>query len=283
MTDGQDEDQNNLLDTNLDDEDLDNEINNKVTLSPNDLFLKELEELLKPLISSIERMKTEATHAANSFDATTQDAVSSFHNIKQSMNEVIKRINNPLSDLSKTNDNLQATAKLLAILPNKIDDRLAKLPHNFSQVLSDYIPDIAEKLNSTLEQTVRRLIQRLDESCKSTSMDTEKSTTELVTIFKTEIDKLSGQFMKDTLLYKTELEQIIEVGSKNRMRKFLLILVTAGSFSAIISGVTSWVINKYFPRSVEITGNGHLVVKDSQVLVHGSDTYKLEKQKKEGK
>ena len=112
MTDGQDEDQNNLPDTNLDDEDLDNEINNKVTLSPNDLFLKELEELLKPLISSIERMKTEATHAANSFDATTQDAVSSFHNTKQSINEVIKRINNPLSDLSKTNDNLQATAKI---------------------------------------------------------------------------------------------------------------------------------------------------------------------------
>ena len=57
----------------------------------------------------------------------------------------------------------------------------------------------------------------------------------------------------------------------------------SGSFSAIVSGITSWVINKYFPRSVEITGNQHLLVKDSQVLVHGSDTYRLEKQKKEGK
>ncbi len=84
-------------------------------------------------------------------------------------------------------------------------------------------------------------------------------------------------------MYKTELEKIIEVGSKERMRKFLLILVTAGSFSAIVSGVTSWVINKHFPRSVEINGNQHLVVKDSQVLVHGSDTYKLEKQQKKEK
>ncbi len=84
-------------------------------------------------------------------------------------------------------------------------------------------------------------------------------------------------------MYKTELEKIIEVGSKERLRKFFLILATAGSFSAIVSGVTSWVINKHFPRSVEISGNQHLVIKDSQVLVHGSDTYKLEKQQKKEK
>ena len=266
MTDNQDKDQNNLP-----------------QLLTKDLFSEQVEELLKPLISSIERMKTEATYAADSFDATTQAAITSLQNIKQSMDEVVKLINSPLEDLSETNKNLQATAKLLAILPNKIDDRLTKLPHNFSQVLSDSIPDIAKKLNSTLEQSVEQLMRRLDESRKSTSMETEKSTTELVTIFKTEIGKLSGQFKKDALLYKTELEQIIEVGSKERMRKFLLILATAGSFSAIVSGVTSWVINKHFPRSVEITGNQHLVVKDSQILVHGSDTYRLEKQKKEGK
>jgi len=121
---------------------------------------------------------------------------------------------------------------------------------------------------------------QLDESRKSTAINTEKSTTELVTIFKTEIDKISEQFKQDILLYKREVEQLIEVSSKERMRKFLLILATAGSFSSIVSGVTSWVINKHFPRSVEITGNQHLVVKDSQVLVHGSYTYRLEKQKK---
>ena len=283
MTDNQDEDQNNLLDTNLKDKGLDDEISNKVTLPPRGLLLKEQEELLKPLISSIEQMKAEATNASYSFEANTQEVITSIQNTKQAINKVIDLINSPLKDLSENSNALKSTAKILALLPNKIDDRLAKLPHNFSQVLSDSIPDIAKKLNSTLEQSVEQLMQRLDESCKSTSIETEKSTTELVTIFKNEIGKLSQQFKKDTLLYKTELEQIIEVGSKERMRKFLLILATAGSFSAIVSGVSSWVINKHFPRSVEITGNQHLVVKDSQVLVHGSDTYQLEKQKKEGK
>ena len=263
MTDNQDKDQNDLP-----------------QLLPKDLFLKQAEDLLKPLISSIERMKTEATHAANSFDATTQAAISSLENRKQSIEEAVKLVDNPLEDLSETNKNLQATAQLLAILPNKIDDRLAKLPHNFSQVLSDSMPDISKKLNSTLEQSVKQVIRQLDESRKSTAINTEKSTTELVTIFKTEIGKLSEQFKQDILLYKREVGQLIEVSSKERMRKFLLILATAGSFSAIVSGVTSWVINKHFPRSVEITGNQHLVVKDSQVLVHGSDTYRLEKQKK---
>ncbi len=283
MTENQDKDQNNLLDTNLKDKDLDNEINTKVTLWQSDLFLKKQEKLLKPLISSIEQMKAEATNASYSFDANAQEVITSIQNTKQDINNVIELINIPLKDLEKNSDALKSTAKILALLPNKIDDRLAKLPHNFSQVLSDSIPDIAKKLNSTLEQSVEQVMRQLDESRKSTSINTEKSTTELVTIFKTEISKLSEQFKQDTLLYKTELEQIIEVGSKERMRKFLLILATAGSFSAIVSGVASWVINKHFPRSVEITGNQHLVVKDSQVLVHGSDTYRLEKQKKEGK
>lgn len=282
MTESQDKDQNNLLDTNLEDKGLNDEISNKVTL-PRNLLLKEQEELLKPLISSIEQMKAEATNASYSFEANTQEIITSIQNTKEDINKVIDLINIPLKDLSENSNALKSTAKILALLPNKIDDRLAKLPHNFSQVLSDSIPDIAKKLNFTLEQSVEQLMHRLDESLESTSIESEKTITELVTIFKIEIDKLSRQFKQDTLLYKTELEKIIEVGSKERMRKFLLILVTAGSFSAIVSGVTSWVINKHFPRSVEINGNQHLVVKDSQVLVHGSDTYKLEKQQKKEK
>ena len=41
--------------------------------------------------------------------------------------------------------------------------------------------------------------------------------------------------------------------------------------------------NKHFPRSIEITGTQNLVVKDSQVLVHGSQDYKLERQNKDKK
>lgn len=281
MIDNQDEDQNNLLDTNIEDKSLDDEI--KIALSPRDLFLKELEVLLKPLISSIEQMTAEATNASYSFEANTQEVIASIQNTKQSINKVIDLINIPLKDLSENSNSLKSTAKILALLPNKIDDRLAKLPHGFSQVLSDSIPNIADKLNSTLEQSVEQLMQRLDESRKYTAMETEKSIIELVTIFKTEVGKLSEQFKQDISFHKTELEKIIEIGGKERMRKFLLILVTAGAFSAIISGVTSWVISKHFPRSVEISGNQHLIVKDSQVLVHGSDTYKLEKQQKREK
>ena len=134
MTDNQDKDQNDLP-----------------QLLPKDLFLKQAEDLLKPLISSIEQMKAEATNASYSFDANAQEVIISIQNTKQDINNVIELINIPLKDLEKTSDALKSTAKILALLPNKIDDRLAKLPHNFSQVLSDSIPDIANKLNSIIK------------------------------------------------------------------------------------------------------------------------------------
>lgn len=270
MTNNADAPQDDLLDTSAKNIGLEDEISNK-------LIVPSLEELLKPLISSIERMKAEATNASYSFEANTKEVIASIQNTKQSINKVIDIMNVPLKELNENGEALKSTVKILALLPNKIDDRLAKLPYNFSQALNDYIPEIAEKLNSTLEQSIEQLMHRVEESCKATSMENEKSTTELVTIFKAEISELSQQFKEDTLLYKTELEQIIDISSKERVRKFVLTLVTVGAFSAIVSGVTSWVINKYFPRSVEIIGNHHLIVKDSQVLVHGSDTYKLEK------
>ena len=56
MTENQDKDQNDLP-----------------QLLPKDLFLKQAEDLLKPLISSIEQMKAEATNASYSFDANAQE------------------------------------------------------------------------------------------------------------------------------------------------------------------------------------------------------------------
>ena len=67
--------------------------------------------------------------------------------------------------------------------------------------------------NPSLLTLVQQVIRQLDESRKSTAINTEKSTTELVTIFKTEIGKLSEQFKQDILLYKREVGQLIEVNA----------------------------------------------------------------------
>lgn len=259
------------------------EINNIEVSDSKDLLTKQLEILLKELIPSIERMNTEVSYSINSFDGSTQEAIKSFHNVKESIEKVINLIKEPLDELSKINNNLHGAAKLLSILPEKIDDRLIKLPDKFNLVLNDAIPGIAQKLNSSLEKSVNTSCMQLEEVGKFIASSNEESITQLINNVKHDIGTVSKQLKVDVLQYNKEVEQIIEIGSKNRMRRLLTVFLISGSFSAIVSGVTSWTINKHFPRSVEISGNQHLVVKDSQVLVHGSDTYKLEKQKKEEK
>lgn len=79
------------------------------------------------------------------------------------------------------------------------------------------------------------------------------------------------------------MADLIAVRTKRRMSRLFRVLLISGTFSAIVSGITSWIINKHFLPSIEITGTQNLVVKDSQVLVQGSQGYKLKKKSKRTK
>ena len=48
-------------------------------------------------------MNTEVSYSINSFDGSTQEAIKSFHNVKESIEKVINLIKEPLDELSKIN------------------------------------------------------------------------------------------------------------------------------------------------------------------------------------
>jgi len=274
----------NLPDIILESNDLEEETKNNIKILRHETLHSELlEELLKPLISSIERMQAEATHATNSFGKTTKEVITALLSAKQSIHEVIERLDNPLTTLSENSELLRSTAMALSILPDKIDEITAKLPQNFNDVITHSIPGITKQLNSAIAQPIEQMVQGVNELQKSIAVEIKESMNKSVKSFQIETRELSQQFKHDILSHKSELEEIIEASIKNRMRRLFITLTLAGSFAGIVAGLSSWFINSRFPRSVEINGNQHLVVKDSQVLVNGSGTYKFDKQQNEVK
>jgi len=101
----------NLPDIILESNDLEEETKNNIKILRHETLHSELlEELLKPLISSIERMQAEATHATNSFGKTTKEVITALLSAKQSIHEVIERLDNPLTTLSENSELLRSVS-----------------------------------------------------------------------------------------------------------------------------------------------------------------------------
>lgn len=140
-----------------------------------------------------------------------------------------------------------------------------------------------DKVVKAISNTIPGLVDSLSGSHKDHYLEIKDSINECISNLTNYINDTRTHTKNELSEYKREMADLIEIGTKRRMRRLLSVLLISGTFSAIVSGITSWIINKHFPRSVEITGTQSLVVKDSQVLVHGSQDYKLEKPSKDKK
>lgn len=68
--------------------------------------------------------------------------------------------------------------------------------------------------------------------------------------------------------YKQEMVESTHIISKSRFRNLLLMLATCICFTMF----SSWFVNRYFPRFVEIGKSGNVLIKDSKILL-SNDNY----------
>lgn len=227
-----------------------------------------LPEKMKSLEDVITRIHSEADFISTAFGVHTNKVMESFKSAITTITETSDTLELPIEMFKENNDRLEALINTLVILPSKTEEILSGVQDKVAKSVAATIPNLVDTLCKSHNDNYRKIHGSIDSCIQDLSHYINEARTHTQT---------------ELIEYKQEIANLIECGIKQRTRRIFLILMLSGSFSAIVSGVTSWVINKHFPRSVEITGNQHLVVKDSQVLVHGSDTYKLEKQRKEGK
>jgi len=214
---------------------------------------------VKSLEDAIERLHTEADFAAHSFRANTKETILSLKSTTVSLNEIFKKASTLEDNFKIITDKMHSQTTTLSVLPGKIAEEVSDLPQKVAEAVADSIPQLGKQLLEAQESMLENMKQSLANS---------------IVNWQEQANITVKQLKDDIVYYRQEMATIAELGSKNRMRRLFWILLLAGTFSAIVAGVSSWVINKHFPRSVEIKGAQNLVVKDSQVLVSGPDYYK---------
>jgi len=227
-----------------------------------------LPEKIKSLEDVITRIHSEADFVSKAFGLHSDKVIKVLETAITKINETRDSVDLPISKLKENNDRLEALINTLVVLPKKTEELLVGVQDKVVKAVSNTIPGLVDSLSG---------------SHKDNYLEIKESINECISDLKNYIKDTETHTKNELSEYKREMADLIEVGTKRRMRRFLSVLLISGTFSAIVSGVTSWIINKHFPRSIEITGTQNLVVKDSQVLVHGSQDYKLEKPSKDKK
>ena len=226
--------------------------NQEDTKQGEDTYVYLKPEPIKTLEDAIDRIHIEADFAAKAIGSNTEDAINSFKNAKEVLDSALTQLLEPLSQLKQHANNIEVSSKTLAILPNKVEDKLTPIADKVTQSVTDSIPYLGDQLNkhhkTTAEETKRSINNYLDHLQMST-------------------DTISSQFRKDIINCQKQLTAMTEASSKNRIGRLFWNFLFICSFSAIISGFTSWYINSTFPHTVELYANGKVIVKDAQVLI----------------
>lgn len=222
-----------------------------------------LPEKIKSFEEVITRIHSEADFISTAFGVHTNKVMESFESAIKTISKTGNTFALPLEMFKKNNDRLEALINTLVVLPSKTEEIVSGVQDKVAKSVANTIPALVDKLCKSHNDNYQEIKAAINLSIQDLSHY---------------INETRVQTKTELIEYKQEMASLIECGTRYRIRRMFLILTLSGSFSAIVAGLTSWVINTHFPRSVEITGNQHLVVKDSQVLVTGSDTYKFKKQ-----
>lgn len=209
-------------------------------------------ESIKTLGDAIKLIHAEIDFASRSFNANTDDAANTLNTSLSAINKSFKSSEEHLKKYDTISKTLDTQTSTLALLPKKIDERLALLPTHLKRSIDSNIPQITKEL---IEAQAKQSESMQETIAKSIELFTTKSNDIIV--------KLNN----DLEHYRNELVKVTELSAKNRMRRLLMTLIIAGGLSAVVSGITSYYINSSFPHTVEMFDNGSVTVQDSHVLV----------------
>lgn len=162
-----------------------------------------------------------------------------------SLSEADVSIKNAIQKLDNINTQY---SEYLASLSQKIECATTIIPTSIRESLIPVIEEIKKELIASQAKQFEELRLPFVEYIASIRVEAKDIVSSLNLILKK---------------HQQEMVEVTNVMSKSKFKNFLAIVVVC----ICCSSLASWLINMYFPRLVEITQPGNILIKDSNVLL----------------
>jgi len=202
--------------------------NNEGNLSPQ----------INELITKLEETKAQSDFCVTSFAGSTEMIVRELKSEREKVADHLKDLNASIKDFKESSTSLSSATRTLSVLPEKLDEKLSKLPKSFNSSIADTIPDLSKELIAYLEKDLNSLKYQAEALLNTTNC---QMTSSLRTL-KGNGDQIHFDMKHELGVYKTSMEEMLNRSLKSRINNFFWTVLISGGFSAFIAITTFWFI-----------------------------------------
>ncbi len=256
---------------------------------------KEIESFkssLAKLESAISALQSEVQFVTRAFTGNVEKLQEIMETSGIAFNSNLEPIENLLKQQKSRSDELKKQISVLTLLPTKTQEALRSLVPDITKEIESVHQKRISNIESSLKELQKGLNKEIENqfvALKDLSAQLQKQLGEDAQKKQESIDRFVNNSIEkiDTSLSKQRKEQDrmfqglvkhtqkeIEAVTSNHGSKFLRNTAICLILAAIAGGMSSWLINQYFPRFVGITNSGEVRVHQSNVKVWNSSSGK---------
>lgn len=202
---------------------------------PNDNILS---EQINDLIIKLDQVKSDLSFCSTSFSGSTELMIKELKNEREKVDDHLKDLNNSIKSFKESSSLLTSATRVISVLPEKINEKLSKLPKNFNSSIADTIPDLSQDLASRLKKE----LESLQIQAEALINTTNSNITNNLHVLGGETKQIHHNMQHEINVYKQDIEQIINRSVKSRIRNFFWTVLISSGVSAFVAISTFWLI-----------------------------------------
>jgi hypothetical protein len=221
-------------------------------------------------ITEIEQAFTKLHHEINFASKVLNLNSSNFGN---SLNESISSLKHSLTEMENLNKQINEQN---TIMVNELTT-FALLPEKITKNINAIIPKIAnevEKIHASSVLEVKDQFSSLHNQLNEGVVDYESKlkdlTNQIISNLSSATQRFNSSIEQKFTQFTNHLAKEADAVSERKNFRLLKYLCFVIGFSALISGITSYIVTTQFPRFVTVTGAQSLSITDSKVQVWGA-------------
>jgi small-conductance mechanosensitive channel len=189
--------------------------------------------------SAVNKLKNQISFSTKALEQQQKELSGILSSSAKQLNNAVKTFDRIITDQQKQYVILQNEVGVLTVLPEQLKKEIKNI-----------IPDMAKHIDAVYQEKLQAL--------NNAHNDTVAANKELTSVLDQKLDEYSKK-LSDSASYVTQC-------SNTSFLKNMCLVVL---FSAIISGVTSYLVTTKFPRHFNVTGASSVTIYDSNVHVLG--------------